>query len=109
MRQLPVTWEQRSSAPAAVRSARRTELVGQHGRDLVLGALFDQGVVQDNALVAEEPVHVRIGVAASLGTVDLVQLLQRKSQTRCQGLNPISERPLLRAPGRSAQPEGREP
>ena len=43
-----------------VRQRPVPELVSQDGRDLLLGTLVNERVVQDDPLVAEEPIHVRV-------------------------------------------------
>lgn len=47
----------------------RTKLMGQDSDDLVLLALLDEGVVEDDALVLEEAIHVGVAVRAARGPV----------------------------------------
>ena len=65
---------------------------------MVLGALLDEGVKQDDALVLEEAVHVGIAVVAALGAVNHIQLAQREAEGTCQLLNglPAHESAALR-------------
>ncbi len=52
----------------------------EDGHDLVLAALFDEGVVEDDALVLEEAVHVGVAVRAARGPVHHKQLGERELQ-----------------------------
>mmetsp|Transcript_10111 Transcript_10111/g.24096 ORF Transcript_10111/g.24096 Transcript_10111/m.24096 type:complete len:380 (+) Transcript_10111:383-1522(+) len=71
------------------------ELVRQHRDDLARLALLAEGVVEDDALVVEEAVHVRVGVRGAPGAVHHVQLPERELQRACQLLDGGLELTLL--------------
>lgn len=54
---------------------------------LLLRALLYERVIQHDALVLEEAVHVGVAVAAALGAIHLVELREGEVQAACQVLD----------------------
>jgi hypothetical protein len=73
------------------------ELVCQHSLDLLLCALLQQRVEDDNLLLANPRKSSEVGVAvgAALAAVDDLQLRQRKLELRSQRLDTVLERSRL--------------
>ena len=58
----------------------RTQLVGKDGHNLGLCALLDEGVIEDDALVLEEAIHVRVAMRTARRPVNHKELGQREGQ-----------------------------
>lgn len=83
-----------------------TELVGENRDNLVNLALLDQGIVNDNVLAPGETVEVGIAVAAALGTVDDIEVLEGEVELGGKSFNLSLELPVLE--GRELVEQGQD-
>lgn len=55
-----------------------TKFVGEYGNDLLLGALLNKSIVDDDMLLPGETKEIGIAVSAALATINDVQLVKRE-------------------------------
>ena len=61
--------------------------MGQDSHNLIISALVDESVKEDNAFIVEEAIHESIGMTTPLRPIHLVQLLQGELQGGRKVLN----------------------
>jgi len=67
------------------------KFMSEDGFYLFSFALLDEGIEDDNMFAPWEAKEVRIAMRAALGTVDLIQMLEREVQLRSKAFDPFSK------------------